>query len=88
MGFEASESAVALVGMDGFRLLAAAEVDGELHQLVETTATVVGCPGCGTRARSKGRRKVSAVKRKCLGGYTSTGRSRRVMPTPGAHLPS
>ena len=38
MGFEASESAVALVGMDGFRLLAAAEVDGELHQLVETTA--------------------------------------------------
>jgi transposase len=58
VGFESSESAVALVGMDGFRLLAAAEVDGELHQLVETTATVVGCPGCGTRARSKGRRKV------------------------------
>lgn len=58
MGFESSESAVALVGMDGFRLLAAAEVDGELHQLVETATTVVGCPGCGTRARSKGRRKV------------------------------
>ena len=58
MGFEASDSAVALVGMDGFRLLAAVEVDGELHQLVETTATVVSCPGCGTRARSKGRRKV------------------------------
>lgn len=44
--------------MDGFRLLAAAVVDGELHQLVETTATVVGCPACGTRAASKGRRKV------------------------------
>ncbi len=58
MGFEVSESAVALVGMHGFRLLAAVEVDGELHQLVETTATVVGCPGCGTRAVSKGRRKV------------------------------
>ncbi len=58
MGFDHSESAVALVGMDGFRLLAAAEVDGELHQLVETTATVVGCPACGTRAVSKGRRDV------------------------------
>ncbi len=57
MGFEASESAVALVGMAGFRLLAAAEVDGELHQLVETTAAVVGCAGCGTRAVSKGRRR-------------------------------
>ena len=42
MGFESSESAVALVGMVGFRLLAAAEIDGELHQLVETAATVVG----------------------------------------------
>ncbi|HEX2273100.1 MAG TPA: transposase family protein, partial [Acidimicrobiales bacterium] len=58
MGFESSESAVALVGMAGFRLLAAAEVDGELHQLVETTATVVGCPECGTRALSKGRREI------------------------------
>ena len=58
MGFEDSQSAVALVGMDGFRLLVAAEIDGELHQLVETTATVVGCPGCGTRALSKGRRSV------------------------------
>lgn len=58
MGFESSESAVALVGMAGFRLLVAAEIDGELHQLVETTATVVGCPACGTRALSKGRRKV------------------------------
>lgn len=58
MGFESSDSAVALVGMDGFELLAAAEIGGELHQLVQTTATVVGCPECGTRARSKGRRKV------------------------------
>ena len=58
MQFEASESAVALVGMPGFRLVAATEVDGELHQLVETTGTLVGCGGCGTRAVSKGRRDV------------------------------
>ena len=44
--------------MDGLRLLAAAEVNGELHLLVETTACVVRCPGCGTRAVSKGRREV------------------------------
>ena len=59
VGSRLSESAVALVGTDGFRLLAAAVVDGELHQLVETTAVAVGCPSCGTRAVSKGRRKVS-----------------------------
>lgn len=58
MKFEHNESAVALIGLDGFRLLAAVEVDGELHQLVETTAEIVGCPGCGTRALSKGRRDV------------------------------
>ncbi len=58
MGFDHSQNVVALVGMDGFRLLAALEMDGELHQLVETTATVVGCPECGTRALSKGRRDV------------------------------
>ena len=40
--------------MDGFRLLAAAEVDGELHELVETNRAVVGCAECGTRAVSKG----------------------------------
>jgi len=57
VGFERSDSAVALLGMEGFVLLAAAEVDGELHQLVETQAAVVGCAGCGTRALSKGRRR-------------------------------
>ena len=58
MAFDDSESAAALLGMDGFRLLAAVEVDGELHQLVETTAAVVGCSGCGTLALAKGRREV------------------------------
>ena len=41
----------------GFRLLAATDDDGELLMLVETTASVVGCSGCGTRARSKGSRR-------------------------------
>lgn len=58
MGFEDSPSAAALLGMAGFVLVTADVVDGELHQVVETTASVVGCPACGTRATSKGRRYV------------------------------
>ena len=85
VGFEASESAVALVGMEEFRLLAAAVVDGELHELVETIAQVVGCSGCGTRALSKGRRDVRV--RTCLratGAWWSCGASESggaLMPT-------
>ncbi len=58
MGFEDRPSATALLGMDGFVLVAAGVIDGELHQVVETTASVVGCSACGTRATSRGRREV------------------------------
>ena len=51
-------SAVALLGLDGFVVLAATEVDGELHQLIETTADRVGCPDCGVVAVPHGRRRV------------------------------
>ncbi len=67
MGFERSESAVAVLGMEGFVLLAAVEVDGELHQLVETQAGTVGCFGCGTRALSKGRRRTKVRDLYCGG---------------------
>jgi transposase len=53
-----SASAIALLGLDGMVLLAAEEIDGELWQLMETTAAVVGCSGCGVRASAHGRRKV------------------------------
>ena len=46
----------ALFGLDGFRLLGAAEAGGELELLVETTADLVGCPECGAVARAKDRR--------------------------------
>ena len=46
----------ALFGLDGFVVLAACEIDGELELLVETVAELVGCPDCGAVARSKDRR--------------------------------
>jgi hypothetical protein len=48
----------ALFGLDGFRVLAAADAGGELELLVETVAGVVPCPDCGTVARAKDRRPV------------------------------
>lgn len=56
---DATASVVAvLFGLDGFRLLSAAEVGGELELLVESTADLVGCPECGAVARAKDRRPV------------------------------
>jgi transposase len=49
---------VALLGLPGFVLLDAVEVDGELYMMVETTASRAACPECGVWARSKGRKVV------------------------------
>ncbi len=46
----------ALLGLDGFEVLAAAEAGGELEVLIETTADLVPCPGCFAVARAKDRR--------------------------------
>lgn len=46
-------------GAAGFEVLGVAVSDVELVVEVQTTATVVGCSGCGTRARPKDRRWVS-----------------------------
>ena len=48
----------ALFGLDGFRVLAAADAGGELELFVETIARVVPCPDCGAVARAKDRRPV------------------------------
>lgn len=46
-------------GAPGFEVLDVVDTGGELVVEVQTTATVVGCSGCGTRARAKDRRWVT-----------------------------
>jgi transposase len=50
-----SQGATALVGMAGFVVGAQERVEGEWWLYVETTADVVGCSGCGSRAVGHGR---------------------------------
>jgi hypothetical protein len=45
-----------LLGLNGFSVLTAVELDGELELLIETTSDPVGCPRCGAVARPKDRR--------------------------------
>ena len=65
MGQHRSASASRLLGLDGFQVLAAEITAGELT--IQTTATVVGCIGCGVRAELHGRRTVR-VRTRQVGG--------------------
>jgi transposase len=58
MGDVTARLNAALLGLDGFVVMTTAEVGGELELLVETTADLVGCPGCGAVARAKDRRPI------------------------------
>jgi transposase len=58
VGQHRSASASRLLGLDGFEVLAADIVRGEWRLAVQTTASVVGCQGCGVRAELHGRRTV------------------------------
>jgi transposase len=60
-----------VLGLEGFRLVAVDEHDGELELAVETTNDMVGCPGCGAVAWAHGRRPVR-VRDLPVGGRPTT----------------
>jgi transposase len=58
VGQHSSASATRLLGLDDFKVVAVQVTDGEWQLSLETVATVVGCQGCGLRAKLHGRRTV------------------------------
>ena len=52
---DATGVAEAMLGLDGFRVLGVQETDAEVVIEIETSADLVGCPGCGVVARAHGR---------------------------------
>lgn len=56
--FNGSDVVTMLFGIDGMRVRAQAEIVDEWWLKIETTAELVGCSACGTRAVGHGRRPV------------------------------
>ena len=59
--------AEALLGLDGFRVLEVTENPDEVVIRIETTAVVVGCSACGTRAEAQDRMVVEIRDLPCFG---------------------
>lgn len=59
--------AEALLGLPGFRVLEVTETDVELVVTIETTASLVGCEGCGVRAEAQDRMPVDVRDLACFG---------------------
>ena len=59
--------AEALLGLEGFRVLAVAEGPSELVITVETVATQVGCGNCGVRAEAHDRMAIDIRDLACFG---------------------
>ncbi len=64
---DATGLAEALLGLNGFRVLAVEETPSEVIVMVETMADLVGCPTCGVRAEAKDRVRVDIRDLPCFG---------------------
>jgi transposase len=64
---EGTGLAEALLGLDGFRVLAVTETSSEVIISIETTSKVVGCSECGTRAEAQDRMVVEIRDLACFG---------------------
>jgi hypothetical protein len=62
VGQQGGASGSLLLDLDGFEIVSAQLVGGEWQLAVQTTATVVGCTGCGVRAEVHGRRTVPGAR--------------------------
>ena len=58
MGHHSSASGSRLPDLDGLEVVSAELVGGEWQLVVQTTAMVIGCAGCGVPATPHGRREV------------------------------
>jgi transposase len=58
VGQHSSASGSVLLGLDGLEVVSAELQGGEWQLVVQTTATVIGCGGCGVAATPHGRRMV------------------------------
>ncbi len=59
--------AEALLGLEGFRVLAVSEAEAEVVVTIETTLEVVGCGRCGTRAQAQDRMPIDIRDLACFG---------------------
>lgn len=59
--------AEALLGLDGFRVLAVSETADELVVTIETTTTIAWCVACGVRAEVHDRNPVPVRDLPCFG---------------------
>lgn len=64
---DATGLAEALLGLDGFRVLAVEETPSEVVVMVETTTDFVGCATCGVRAEARDRLRVDIRDLPCFG---------------------
>ena len=71
--------AEALLGLDGFRVLAVAEGPLELVVTVETTASQVGCGSCGVRAEAQDRMPIDIRDLACFGRRNLSRPLRRIL---------